>query len=66
MKNTFTIQDEPKHVYTWYLYIEKSVRRNFRTAENSYVEISVRRKIRTAKIPCGDKSYFENSYVENS
>ena len=51
MKNTYTSEDEPKHVYTWYSYGEKTVRRNFRTTKTPYGENSVRQELRTARIP---------------
>ena len=59
MRNTFTSEGEPKQVYTRYSCGEKSVRRNFRTAEIPYGENSAREnllvKLRTAKFSYGEK-----------
>ena len=61
MKNTFTSENEPKHVYTWYSYGENpygeiSVRRKFFTAKILYGENFVRRKLLTAKFPYGENA----------
>ena len=53
MENTFTSEDEPKHVYTWYSYGEKSVRQKLCTAKNLAAKIPMA-KIPTTKIPSAD------------
>ena len=70
-ENTFTCEDEPKHVYTWYSYggnpyDEIHVRRKFLLASFPYHEFSLGRKIGTAKTSYREKFYGENSYCENS